>query len=206
LNLKYIDKGDDHLKSIQNNVSSAETIDGFDGYSLKSDVINAMQDESAIPNIQKRYGEGGYASKAKKRDIGRYLTHFQLYKRLLTDPGSLYAVVIENTVSISAADINQSVINGIRDAKNEFDVLFLTPPEKANRAQTAGDYGKTCPVDPDNVPTAQAYVINVKNRMNLAMATKTIEETIDTTLAKAIKEGKLKARQFCPPLVQKLGK
>ena len=203
LNLKHVDQGDDKLKAIQN-LTYAETIAGFDGYSLKSDIVKAMEDESAIPNIQKRYGEGGYASKAKKRDIGRYLTHFQLYKKQMTDPGGVYIAVIENTVRSSVANITQSVLDGIKQSGNDFDVLFLSGPEEANG--TTGEPGKTCPVDPASPPTAKAYIIRAQSLPKLLMATKTIEETIDATFAKAVKEGKLKARQFCPPLVKKFGK
>ena len=202
LNLKNVDDGNDNATSIKRNLKSStpETIAGFDGYSLKSDIVKAMEDDSAIPNIQKRYGEGGYASKAKKRDIGRYLTHFQLYKTLLTTPGAMYIAVIENTVRISAANLEKSVLEGIKQAGNDFDVLFLSGAEGRE-----SEYGKTCPVDPANPPTAEAYVINTKNIPKLLMATKTIQETIDVMLAKAVKEGKLKALRFCPPLVKKFG-
>lgn len=202
LNLKYVDEGNDNATSMKRNLKSStpETIAGFDGYSLKSDIVKAMEDDSAIPNIQKRYGEGGYASKAKKRDIGRYLTHFQLYKTLLTTPGAMYVVVIENTVRTSSANLEKAVLAGIKQAGNDFDVLFLSGAEGRE-----SEYGKTCPVDPANPPTAEAYVINTKNIMKLVMATKTIQETIDATLATAVKEGKLKALRFCPPLVKKFG-
>jgi hypothetical protein len=200
LDLKYVDEGNENLESLKRNLSSATVVPGFDGYSLKSNVIKSMEDESAIPNIQKRYGEGGYASKAKKRNIGRYLTHFQLYKTLLTTPGAMYVVVIENTVRTTAADLEKTVLAGIKQAGNDFDVLFLSGAEGRE-----SEYGKTCPIDPANPPTAEAYVINTKNIPKLLMATKTIEETIDVMLAKAVKEGKLKALRFCPPLVKKFG-
>ena len=202
LDLKNVDEGNDNATSIKRNLSSAtpEIIAGFDGYSLKSNVIKSMEDESAIPNIQKRYGEGGYASNAKKRDIGRYLTHFQLYKTLMSTPGAMYVVVIENTVRTTAADLEKSVLEGIKQAGNDFDVLFLSGAEGRE-----SEYGKTCPVDPANPPTAEAYVINTKNIMKLVMATKTIQDKIDATLATAVKEGKLKALRFCPPLVKKFG-
>jgi len=205
LNLKYVDDGNDNATSIKRNLKSStpETIAGFDGYSLKSDIVKAMEDESAIPNIQKRYGEGGYASKAKKRDIGRYLTHFQLYKTLMSTPGAMYIAVIENTVRISAANLEKSVLEGIKQAGNDFDVLFLSGPEESS--DTTGEPGKTCPVDPANPPTAQAYIIRIQSIPKLLMATKTIQETIDVMLAKAVKEGKLKALRFCPPLVKKFG-
>ena len=202
LNLKNVDEGNDNVTSMKRNLKSStpETIAGFDGYSLKSDIVKAMEDESAIPNIQKRYGEGGYASKAKKRDIGRYLTHFQLYKTLLTTPGAMYVVVIENTVRTSSANLEKAVLAGIKQAGNDFDVLFLSGTEGRE-----SEYGKTCPVDPANPPTAEAYVIRTQSIPKLLMATKTIQETIDATLATAVKKGDLKALRFCPPLVKKFG-
>ena len=212
LNVKAVDTGDENLGAIKRAVPSIQTMDGFDGYSLDSKTIKSLPDPVSDATFDTKYGEGGYASKAKKREIGQYLTHFSLYKTISAGseiPDSI--VVVENTVRLSTTpEFTKNVLQGIQNIKAmdpAFDIAFLADigqPKTQNAA-----YGTTCPVEPAKLGETVdvgAYIISATGLPKLLSATTTIKNTLPATLAHAIQTGALKAYSFCPPIATKVGK
>jgi len=138
----------------------------------------------------------------KKREIGCFLSHYQVYKKIqqLNKPG--YSIIFEDDFSIKSNNLIHEIdliINKIDGLQMDFDILFL--------GNLQDNHGKNIIdnlyfIDKD-VPLwgTHAYLINNKNIDKIVRKTYFIARPIDQELGFLSKTGEINTIMVYPNLV-----
>jgi GR25 family glycosyltransferase involved in LPS biosynthesis len=181
--------------------SNIEIVNGVVGKDLTGIVIQSMTDpviEFTHPNID----EDTQENRIKKNEIGCYLSHYQLYKKIAAQQSSPYSVILEDDFIINN-DFETELNNEMKQMDQDFDLIYLylhghTDTEKITNhicviTEETGLYG------------TGGYLVNNKNIQKLIDETKVMRGQIDVQMHEIIRSNKIKAYKFCPYIVNMTG-
>lgn len=134
----------------------------------------------------------------RKREVGCYLSHYNIYKKCKKNG---YTIVFEDDFSIDVDNLINKINNSIEKLKNanvDFDIMFIGNHAWNDKhgdliiddLYKIGNY--------EGLGGTHAYVINNKNIDKLIKETSNIDEPIDVKIQKMADEGKLNVIKTYP--------
>jgi len=161
----------DNIKEQQSKINT--NIEIFDA--VKGDKININQLIS--DNI---VSEGYVISNTnphKLREIGCYLSHHNIYTKILNDNLPGYTIIFEDDFNIQSDNFENDVISIIKNSNDDFDMIYL-----GNWYNNHGTIitNNLYNIDKDkHLIGTHAYIVNNKNIEKIIKATKYIDMPID---------------------------
>jgi GR25 family glycosyltransferase involved in LPS biosynthesis len=128
----------------------------------------------------------------KKRQVGCYLSHFNIYKKIKDDNRSGYTIIFEDDFILKIDDLIKTTSEAIEDLKEEnidFDILYL-----GNLKENHGVNIKKNLYYADNdkeLYGTYGYLINNKNIDKIIKETKYIDKPLDNKFQSLTKTGSL---------------
>lgn len=135
----------------------------------------------------------------KKREIGCYLSHYNIYKKILENQNSKYTIIFEDDFQIKSDNLMKDVKKALDSINEDFDMLYL-----GNHDNNKGELFKNniYRIDFNNRLTGtHAYVINNKNIQKIVDETKFVDAAIDWKIFNLSKEKKLNVFVIYPTIV-----
>jgi len=194
INCYVITMGDEkRLENIKNNQAKLNfTINIFDAVNGSEINLNDVTD----PIIDDGYKPSD-DNKIRKREIGCYLSHYNIYKKIESDTQTGYTIIFEDDFLINDDKFEEQIVNSLKDLEtHDFDILYIY-----NHTDNIGEPVKhnICKTDKNKVLWGtSAYIVKNKNINNILNETKILNMPIDWRLQESIKEDKLTAFTFCP--------
>jgi len=172
------------------------------------EIFNAVKgdqlkiDELIEKNILKKEHYFNANEKIKKRELGCYFSHCQIYDKIKTDGKTGYTIIFEDDFMIKEDGLMDKIKNAILKLHNldkDFDIIYL--------GNTHNNHGEKI-IDnlyyvDNNVDLygMHAYIVNNSKIYNLINNTKPIFEPIDCQLFDLSKSKKINIVVFFPTLV-----
>lgn len=163
----------DQQSKINRHINIFDAING-----LKLD-LNSLKNENILSNNNNLSKNENHA----KREIGCYLSHLNIYKRIKEDNKNGYTIIFEDDFLVNSDNLLEDVKKAIKtlQSKNiDFDFLFL--------GNTTNNYGTNISdnlynVNPDqNLYGTYGYVINNKSIDKIIEKTNKIQYPIDVII------------------------
>ena len=144
-------------------------------------------------------------SKKRKREVGCFLSHYYVLKKIAKDlnPDG-YTVIFEDDFDIIADDFESKLKDTIKSiADYDFDLIFIDAFSNNNEGESVVD--GVCRLNKDKpIWGTQAYIVKNANIDRLLKETWVIDMPIDNKYEKAILANKLTAYAFCPYLTRSI--
>lgn len=186
-------RNQDRIKNIEENQSklnfNINIVDAINGNKID---INNIKD----PTIDKQYIID--SNKIRKSEIGCYLSHYNLYKKIETEKDKYdYTIIFEDDFLIESNDFEQQVLNTLQNMRShDFDILYLY-----NTSDNMGDsfIENVCEIDKSKqLWGTMAYIVKNVNIHRIITETKYVDSPIDYQIWKSHQNDKLKIYTFCP--------
>ena len=183
----------DRMKSIEENQSKVSfNIDIFDAINGTEIDINKITD----PIIDESFKND--KSKTRKHEIGCYLSHYNLYKKIASENNkNRYTIIFEDDFLIHTEDFENRVIQALKDMEpHDFDILYMY-----NTSDNIGDkfIKNVCKCDKSkNLWGTMAYIVKNANINKIINETKIMDAPIDVRFWKSNINDKLNIYTFCP--------
>lgn len=137
-------------------------------------------------------------SKIRKREIGCYLSHYNLYRKIESEQKwNGYTVIFEDDFVIKEDAFEEQLKRALQDlAANDFDILYIF-----NHTNNIGESvtNNVCKTDKNkNLYGTSAYMVKNKNVRKILEETKQMNAPIDYRLQESIKHDKIIAYTVCP--------
>jgi GR25 family glycosyltransferase involved in LPS biosynthesis len=144
-------------------------------------------------------------SKKRKREVGCFLSHYYLYKKIEKDgPEDGYTVILEDDFDIVCDDIDSSIQQVLEEMKDQdFDFLYL-----CNIANNIGTpiTKNVCNMDKSKaLYGTQAYIVKNRNIHRILKETNIVDRPIDHKIFDAYQSGKLNVYTVCTFLTHENG-
>jgi|Laugresbdmm110sn_2_1035109.scaffolds.fasta_scaffold01045_3 hypothetical protein len=140
----------------------------------------------------------------KKRQIGCYLSHYNIYKTIKND--NRYTIIFEDDLIIKTDNLLNKIneiLKILNDKNIDFDILYLGNL-KNNHGKQIQDNIYEVDLKTD-LWGLHGYLINNKNINNIINETKIIDMPIDNRIFESIKENKIKSIVIYPNLIEQGG-
>ena len=183
----------DNIKEQQSKINT--NIEIFDA--VKGDKININQ--LIDDNILSRDWVNTNSNPHKLREIGCYLSHYNIYTKIRNDTLPGYTIIFEDDFNIQIDNFEHDVISLIKNSNDDFDMIYL-----GNWYNNHGTIinNNLYNLDKDNVLIGtHAYIVNNKNIENIIKATKYIDMPIDTKIESLGKNDELTVLVVYPTIV-----
>jgi len=183
---------EERMKNIEENrakiQSNIEIFDAVNGSKLDLDKIEG-------PAVDPSFKSD---TKIRRGEIGCYLSHWNLYKKIETDGDyNGYTVIFEDDFEIFGQDFEKKLVETIEQmAKYEYDILYMhilseNPGEPfienvCRLDQTMNFYGTA------------AYVVKNKNVSRIIKEVSNMDRPIDHKILEAVHNNRIVAYTFCP--------
>jgi GR25 family glycosyltransferase involved in LPS biosynthesis len=145
-------------------------------------------------------------TKHRKREIGCFLSHYYIYKKIESkNQPDGYTVIMEDDVQIAVDDFENKIQTTLKtmEGTHDFDILYIE-----NVSNNMGEklLDNVCNMDKNKeMYGTQAYIVKNKNIGRILENTWLIDMPIDWKFITAIKSDKLRAYTFCPFLTKQAG-
>ena len=181
------------LENIKNNQAKLKfKINVFDAVNGSEINLNDVTD----PIIEDGYKPSD-DNKIRKREIGCYLSHYNIYKKIESETQTGYTIIFEDDFLINVDDFEEQIVNSLKDLEtHDFDIIYIF-----NHSKNIGEpvNQNICKIDKNkNLWGTCAYIVNNKNINKILNETKILNAQIDYRLQESIKHDKLTAFTFCP--------
>ena len=182
-----------NIKDQQTKIKS--TIHIFDAIHGDTLDINNIRDQIVADSFKEE-------SSKRKREIGCFLSHYYLYKKI-QEEGDLdgYTVIFEDDFEISTDNFEYGVKQALDDMTNhDYDLLFIN-----NVANNMGNpvSENVCEMNKaEEMYGTQSYIVKNRNINRILEQTYRIDTQIDHKLFNSYRNGKLKIYTFCPFLTK----
>ena len=175
-----------------------ELFDGIIGKNLKNIDIQSSKDPVIEFTENINLDDNTQDNTIKKNEIGCYLSHYYLYKKIAQEnTSSTYSVIFEDDFIINNDFENE--LNNALSFIDDFDIIYLY---LHGHTETEKKTNNICIITEDTgLFGTGAYIINNKNINKLINETKIMKTQIDVQLQNIIRSKKLKVYKFCPYIV-----
>lgn len=184
---------EDRLKNIEKQQQKIDIdIEIFDA--VKGDKLNIdkLMDDGVISREWKN------GPVYKKREIGCYLSHLNIYKKILTHQLTGYTIIFEDDFNITTDNFMNDVKKAINVTKGDFDILFLGN-HNSNHGELYSDNIYYVNKEETLIGT-YCYIVNNKKIEKIIKETENIDTAIDIKLNN-LSKGKLNILVIYPTIV-----
>jgi len=182
----------DNIKEQQSKINTnIEIFDAVKGDKLN---INQLMDDNKIPR-----GWEKNEAQHKLREIGCYLSHYNIYTKILNDKLPGYTIIFEDDFNIQTDNFENDVISLIKNSNDDFDMIYL-----GNWYNNHGTIinNNLYNLDKDNhLIGTHAYIVNNKNIEKIIKATTYIDMPIDHKIYNLGKNDELLVLVVYPTIV-----
>ena len=176
-----------------------ELINGVVGKNLSDSEIRTMSDPIIKFISSENLDDDKNYNKIKKNEIGCYLSHYNLYKKIAADSkSSKYSVIFEDDFDL--VENFEKEIETVSKLNEEFDIIYLY---LHRYTETEKKTDNICIINEEtNLYGLSGYIVNNKNIQKIIEETKIMKDQIDVQLQNAVYSKKLEAYKFCPYIVK----
>ena len=190
----------ERMKNIKENQSKVKfnikIFDAVDGAKID---VNSITD----PIIEDSFKND--TSKIRKREIGCYLSHYNLYKKIESESDANgYTIIFEDDFLIMSDDFEDKITKTLKDMESsDFDILYIY-----NTSDNIGTkyIENVCEIDKSKyLWGTMAYIVKNKNINRIINKTLYMNVQIDKKFWQSFQNGELKIYTFCPFLAKTSG-
>lgn len=172
----------DNIKKQQSKINT--TIEIFDAVKGDNLNINQLMDDNIISRNWEK-NDTIY----KLREIGCYLSQYNIYTKILNDKLPGYTIIFEDDFNILIDNFENEVISLIKNSNDDFDIMFLGNYESNHGTLINNNlYNHNKDV---LLIGCYAYIVNNKNIEKIIKATKYIDMPIDHKIHNLAKNDEL---------------
>ena len=183
----------DNIKEQQSKINT--NIEIFDAVKGDKININQLMDD----NILSRDWVNTNTNPHKLREIGCYLSHYNIYTKIQNDKLTGYTIIFEDDFNIQPDNFEENIISLIKTSNDDFDMIYLGNNNN-NHDKLINNNLYT---HDNNVPLngTHGYIVNNKNIEKIIKLTKYIDTPIDVKIHNLAKNDELTILVVNPTIV-----